>query len=345
MVTVATNTRRSGFTLVEVTIAATLCCVVLLGVLGVVHKEAKSFADQATIVNHEADAIQALRRIEGELTYAKGVVPSAWSINSLGVNANGGLEVDNLLGFPSRGDLLLGRGTAVEERLTYATYDVAASTFETLTRDNECTNPSNHPANETVLWAPMAIPSGNQVAPAANQFDGRSNELMGPLFFQGDGTGFTFQVPTDPAGGTNFLDGETVRWGSDVAGQPLASGYSALFYDPLTSVTEVDARHDLNNDGDMDDTFDLGYIKLLRWDSAAPDAATTNVNLTGPYILQERCNRGSDLDGDGFEDPLFLWMPDSNTLHVRIFVFAGQINGHVVTRMIDTAVFLQNGVS
>ncbi len=341
----ATNARRSGFTLVEVTIAATLCCVVLLGVLGVVHKEAKSFADQATIINHEGDAMHALRRIEEQLTFAKGITPSAWLINPLGVSAQGGLEVDNLLGFPSHGDLLLGRGTAAEECLTYGTYDVAASAFENLTRNQQCTDPSNHPANETVLWAPLAIPSGNQVAPAANQFDGRSSELLGPLFFQGEGTGFTFQVPTDPTGGTDYIDGESVRWGSDVAGQPLASGYSALFYDPLTSVTEVDARHDLNNDGDTNDTFDLGYIKLLRWDSNAPDGATTEVNLTGPYILQERCNRGSDLDGDGFEDPLFLWMPDSNTLHVRIFVFAGQINGHVVTRMIDTVIFLQNGAS
>ncbi len=345
MESTAINTRQSGFTLVEVTIAATLCCVVLLGVLGVVHKEAKSFADQATIVNHESDAIHALRQIERELTFAKGITPSAWLINPLGAGAGGGLEVDNLLGFPSRGGLLLGRGTAAEERLTYDTYDLAANTFETLTRGQQCTTPSGHPANETVLWAPMAIPCGNQVAPAANQFDGRSNELLGPIFFQGDGTGFAFQVPTDPTGGTDFIDGESVRWGSQVAGQPLASGYSALFYDPLTSVTEADARRDLNNDGDTDDTFDLGRIKLLRWDSNAPGAATTEVNLTGPFILQERCNQGGDLDGDGFEDPLFLWMPDSNTLHVRIFVFAGQINGHVVTRMVDTLVFLQNGAS
>jgi len=60
-------------------------------------------------------------------------------------------------------------------------------------------------------------------------------------------------------------------------------------------------------------------------------------------VLQERCNWGSDLDGDGFDDPLFMWEPETGCLHVRLFLAAGTVNGRQSVREIESILYLRNG--
>ena len=100
---------------------------------------------------------------------------------------------------------------------------------------------------------------------------------------------------------------------------------------------------DLNADGDEADTFDLGRIRMRSWDSANPGAPATDVALGPAFVLQEQCNWASDLDGDGFEDPMFLWDATQARLRVRLFVLEGTINARPSVERLETSVFLTNG--
>jgi hypothetical protein len=59
-------------------------------------------------------------------------------------------------------------------------------------------------------------------------------------------------------------------------------------------------------------------------------------------VLQERCNRGGDLDGDGFDDPLFLWDPMARRLHVRIFVLGNGVEEMPLVRRVESVIYLRN---
>ncbi len=338
----ARNRPTRGFSIVEVTIAVTLFAVVVLGIVMVTARDDKSAKASLAIGVAETRAQQMLSRIQDELAHARGASPRAVLTQTLSSGETGGLTVDSTLGFPSSGTLLIDRGSGALERLAYAQLDASLTRFLGLARGEQCTQPTTHAQNADVLWCGLAEPILLQSNPAASLFDGRALESTGPVYFRGDGTGFSYRVPVDPTGGNDFLTGGDVRWGAEVAGTPTQSGWAAIWFQPSTSYEEPLTGFDLNHDGDTADVFDVGQLRKRTWDTSAPAVAPSEVALGPTVIVQERCRHGRDLDGDGFDDPMFLWDASSRRLHVRLFVIGTSGGNAPILREVETTIFLRN---
>ena len=334
--------RQSGFTLVEVMIAATVLTIVMASMIVGMQQEAKNLGDLVTNTHRERSAQVVMHRIEMELEFAAGATTDAWTSGAV----NGGsssMVVDNSLGFPPIGTLLVDPGGLGVERIDYTGLNRTTHTFTGMTRGVQCTNPSAHANGIRVHWAGGATALENQIAPPASTWDGQAASPTGPVFFRGDGTGFSFRVPTDPGGGNDYFDATGIRWGSEVDGAPNANGWSCLWFQPIRQLTEAQANRDINEDGDTADVFDVGQIQLLRWDSATNGGGVTRVNLCPPIVLQEVCNYGGDLDADGFADPIFLWNPFQGSLSIQMFITPGMHNQRASIKRIATTLYLRNG--
>jgi len=336
------STPVAGFSLVEVIIASTIMTVILLGVTSATYKQSQALSAQAQRAFVESRTTQFVARLESELRVAQGFTPTAWLVGGIGSGTGGTIRVDTTLGFPDEGRLLIDRGTAWVEVIAYEEFDDSPASFWNLGRGTQCTTDLAHADGTQVYWASMAEAIEDQVSPSPDQYDGIASELSGPVYFRGDGTGFSFKVPTDPSGGTDFLSDGEVQWGAMISGQPVLGGHSCLRFEPVAVVTEAGRSTDLNGDGDEDDTFDLGRIRWRSWDPADPDLPSSEFGLGPTVILQERCNWGGDLDNDGFSDPIFLWMPATNQLHIRMRIIAGRLNNITTTRVIDSLLYLRN---
>ena len=130
-----------------------------------------------------------------------------------------------------------------------------------------------------------------------------------------------------------------------VNGKHTLNGWSAFYFAPSLSLNEAELSSDLNRDGDREDVFDLGRIRLRSWDAADPKTPIQDVGLGPNVVLQERCRPGGDLDGDGFADPLLLWNASARRLHVRLFCAGQSAGGKYLVRRAESTIFLRNAPS
>lgn len=336
---------RSGSLLVETLIALSLLTLVLLSSMAMV-ESGRRFSDSTLqITNVEDLAQQMLFRIEHELARATGASgnPVATLTAPLTAGETALLQVPSTAGFPPRGWLLLDRGSANEERLAYASI-AGLVHFAGLTRGEQCTGVFDHAQDGDldVLWAGLAEPLEDQVAPAASEYDGIALEAGQGIYFRGDGVGFSYRVPVDPSGGNNPLSGHDLQWGAVVTGVgPTLDGWSALVFQPERLYVEADTGDDVNRDGDTLDTYDVGQIRRLTWDTSDP-TRFDDLGLGPSNVLQERCNWGGDLDSDGFADPIFLWDARQSLLHVRLFLLGATIENVPIVRAVESVVYLRN---
>jgi hypothetical protein len=196
----------------------------------------------------------------------------------------------------------------------------------------------------SVLWASMADPIDLQTNPPQELWDGCALESTGPVFFRGDGTGFSYRVPVDPTNSIppNYLDGDQLRWGHTLNNVPSMDAWACLYYVASATFVEAATGDDVNRDGDTLDVFDIGQIRRRIWDTLDPANPPADLGLGPTNILQERCNWGGDLNGDGFDDPLFLWDEETRQLHMRLFIL-GRTNADLpIVRDVESLVFLRN---
>ena len=332
----------AGFTLVEVMIASSVLVLILLAALATISRDAELSRSTLGISVAEMRAQQMLFSLSRELADARGANPRATAAVTVGAGETGSLTVDSTLGVPPAGMLLLDRGTAGVERIAYAALGPARTTFQALARGEQCTAAATHAAGTEVLWAATAEPIALQQGPPASAWDGRAREATGTVFFRGDGSGFSYRVPTDPAGGADYIDGDDVLWGATVNGAPTLDGWAALVFEPRSIFDEGADGDDLNRDGDTEDLFDVGQIRQLAWDTDDPLVPASDVGLGPTVFLQERCNWGGDLDGDGFDDPIFLWDAARRKLHVRLFVIGVSVARMPIVRRVESVIFLRN---
>ncbi len=333
---------QAGFTVLELTIASAFMAIIMASMIVGVHSEAEGLSELATASHRKHSAQVVMQRIEEALEFAAGAAPSALLDQNMGAG-DASVRVDSTAGFPPVGTLLFEPGSASEERVSFTGLDTVINTFTGLDRGVQCTSPADHANGVRVFWAGGATVLENQMGPSASQWDGQAQTAEGPLCYRGDGTGFSFRIPTDPAGGTDFFNSTGIRWGSKVGGTPSANGWSALAYVPTRQVTEADLRTDINGDGDQVDTFNLGRIHLQRWDAFTNNEPMTNVALCPPIVAQELCNFGGDMDGDGFQDPLFLWNPADGSLLIRFTTISGIHRSRAVINRIENTLYLRNG--
>lgn len=334
---------RAGGLLMETVVAVSLFAVVLLASMAMVESGRRFSSSSMQITAVEDLAQQMLFRMERELASATGSAPKVSLPGPLDAGEAAGVTVSSTQGFPPRGTLVLERGTQREERIAY-TGLAGGNRFTGLLRGQQCTNDVRHPGDDgrDHLWGGLAEPLSNQEAPGAGDYDGIALEEGQPVFFRGDGTGFSYRVPVDPSGADNPLAGHDLFFGADVRGVgPTTHGWMALVFEPSGAYEEATTGDDVNKDGDAADVFELGQMRRLTWDTRAPEALE-ELGLGPASVLQERCNRGGDLDGDGFADPLFLWSPEASLLHVRLFLLGAGRDDMPVVRKVEAVMFLRN---
>ena len=338
-----TRRARAGYTLLEILIASTLFVVVMMASVTLIQHDQRLSRSTVQMAHVEHMAQVMLFRLEHELANAAGKEPVAILPNGLGAGATTA-QVDSTLGFPPSGTLLIDRGEAVEERVDYDGLDAGQVLFQNLDRGVQCTGDFAHGVQAELLWAGLAEPIEQQVPPPdVEDYDGISLEALGPVYFRGDGIGFSYQVPVDPTGTGTYVVGNDLLWGAEHPGVgPITTGWTSLYFQPRDEFVEATSGDDLNGDGDTDDVFDVGQIRRVVWDVTNPTIPPSDVGLGPSNVLQERCNWGGDLDGDGFDDPIFLWDENTNELHVRLHLVGASIANQPITRMVESVMFLRN---
>ena len=335
----------SGALLIETLIAVSLFATVLLSSMALVQSGRRFSYSTLQVTAVEDLSQQMLFRMEHELAAATGANANPFTAltGTLSTSETDSIQVASTLGFPPRGVLVFERGTEREEHVGYSGI-ADMNHFTGLTRGLQCTQSVAHPAssNQDVLWVGLAEPLENQTDPSADDYDGIASEDGRGVYFRGDGVGFSYQVPVDPTGGNNPLNGHDLNWGAEVNGVgPTLSGWAALVFVPEDAYEESRTHDDINKDGDTVDVFDVGQIRRLTWDSSAP-SAVEDLGLGPTNVLQERCHWGGDLNADGFADPIFLWDAESNLLHVRLFLLGRGTEGMPVVREVESVLFLRN---
>lgn len=337
---------RGGYTLLELSVSVSLFVVVLLSSLALVERDTRLSRSTLSISTVEMLAQEMLFDIERELSNAQGSNPEAILVADLSASDDDVMLVDSTLGFPSAGILLLDRGAQTEERIEYASLGADQVSFLGLTRGVGCTGESDHLAGGELISAGLAEPIELQDDPPPETWDGQAEEVGGVVFFRGDGCGYTYRVPVDPFEQTgqkpNYLDGDELRWGAVVDATATEDGWCELTFVPSFEVSEVKLKNDLNQDGDTSDTFDIGQIRRRRWNTADPTIEPDDYGMGPTAVLQEQCNWGGDLDGDGFDDPLFLWDKDTRELRVRLFVIGLSLPEMPIVRRVESLMFLRN---
>lgn len=332
---------RSGFTLIEVVIAFSVMTVILLATSSVLRRETQGINELQNMAYSERVMENAFSRILRTIQFARGFTPETSLLSTLTGDETEEVVLGDTSGFPDGGFIVIDRGAGTEETVEYGDLATVGSKLLNLDRGADGSQSRGHGAGASVTWSGLARPIANQTDPSASDYDGQTDDLRGEIYFIGRGAGLSYQVPVDPEHTGSFLGSSGPRWGSQVAGGEVEGAYGAVSFVRSIEITEAERKFDLNRDGDQDDTFDLGRIVLQGW-SGNP-AESIRINLTPSIILQEKWAYGSDLDGDGFEDPMFLWTGAQGRLRLRFFVLAGTVNGHEVIRRFETIIHLRNG--
>jgi len=335
------TTDQSGFSILEVLISLSILSLVMSGFLYALNGEVSRMQGMVSTSYHGLTARNLLVRVKGELEYGRLITPEAFLAEDLGGGTTNGLRVNSTLGFPDQGRLLLGPGEAREERIGYERLSADGMELLDLERGQACTSGAGHARGSVARWAGTASFIENQSTPGASEFDGVSQELFGPRFYRGDGTGVVFQSSIASAPGESRFDGTDVRWGATVDAQAITGACSTLRFAPVATVTEADRDFDFNGDGDRSDSFELGSIHLRSWNPAVP-GDVTDTALCPPIVLQETCQPAADLDADGFQDPIFLIDPRTGWVRVRLFVLAGAIQQTPVVQRLEMALHVRN---
>jgi len=346
-----TNRARRGSTLIEVIFSTAILSVLLLALFGVLERESQLGRSTLAVAIAENRAIELSSRLRRELVGARGkrvrcVLTEPLSAGESGADSE--VAVSTTTGFPPSGLLLVDSDAANFERIAYAGLDAGEREFKDLSRAQGGTAASAHSATPAwVWWAGMAIPV--EGAPGPN--DGTALMDGRVVHFRGDGVGFSYRVPVDPDGSVglpDYLDGLDPAWGaitkSGPAGAlaPSTTGWCVIVYEARDELTELELGADLNGDGDESDVFEQGRLIKITWDTLDPSIPVHRQALGPACILQERDAPAADLDGDGYEDPLFLWDADTRVLSLRMFILARGLPDHPTTRRVEARIFLRN---
>lgn len=338
-----TESARAGVTLLELLIATSILAGVLVAALSTFGREGEALQAITNQTQVSLRGQHLIGRLDALLGDAQPILPDAWLTEDVDTSQNARFLVDTHLGFPDRGFVILEPGTLREEHVSYASLgSTGGPRLLNLERGLGCTTAAVHSTGARVLWAGIASVIPQQIAPPSSAFDGSSLERGEEVFFRGDGTGFSFRVPTDPTGGNNVLNGLDVQWGATLRGQPLATARCAFVFEVTDEISEAELEQDLDRDGNLSTIFDLGEVHLRIWDTADSGLLPQSVSLGGTRILQRQCDHGGDLDNDGYDDPMFLWTPESGRLRVRLFLLSHRVGQPAVVTRQEATLRLRN---
>ncbi|HIG12478.1 MAG: hypothetical protein ABGY71_00455 [bacterium] len=341
---------RKGTSILELLFSLSIMSTILMSVFAIIQRDTSLAQSTLGISLAETKAQQMLRKIETELADARGANPIARLTAPLEEGNSMELSVDSTLGFPDQGILLLERGSQNEERLLYESNSLSDNSFTSLFRGKQCTVDVSHAAHTELIWAGLAEVVSLGPDSGASDYDGLATGYRGDMFFRGDGYGFSYRVPIDPTQSVppNYLGSDDqLQWGHvlrqpDGSEAPDLGAWACLYFVPKFTFSESTSGDDVNRDGDTTDIFDVGQIRRRIWSTNDPNKAASELGMGPSNILQERCEWGSDLNGDGFEDPIFLWDRGSRRLQISLFILGRTNADQPIVRQVQSVLFLRN---
>ena len=229
--------RKAGFTLIEVTIAMAIVSVILLATTAALQKEAENASDMQRLSYSERLIQDLFTKIEQRLDFSQGMNSETTLSSGLSTAGTSSVVLADSLGFPFQGFATIEPGTGTEEVIEFTAIDPDNEALESLKRGQRGTPAVSHPSGSQIIWEGYSYPIEDQTAPTAGTFDGQTNDLRGPLFFRGDGVGFCYRKPIDPAGTGSFIGPTGIRWGATVGGADTEDGCAALVFRPVAQIT------------------------------------------------------------------------------------------------------------
>ena len=334
---------QAGIGLIEASIAITLLAVTIMATFSLLDSS-RRFASSSLEAAAVADLAQDLvYDVERELTGAAFYIPAAPLVLDLAANDTSAASLASTAGFPPMGEIVIDRGGALEEVVSYTSLHADGTQLLGLSRAQACTQGAAHLAGPgDVLWRGLAELIDDQGTPPASAYDGSAQGEEGLEYFRGQGTGLVYRIPIDTTGSGSVLDENTLQWGA-VLNEfgPTTDGYVAIYYSPRDTYDENIHGFDVNRDGDTEDVFDIGQLRRVTWDASDP-THMEDIGIGPSAILQEQCAWGSDLNGDQAEDPMFLVNETRRTLHMRFYLI-GRSNPQLpIIQHVESVVYLRN---
>ena len=311
------NRNERGISLIELTIAASVMAIALFLITSNSMSSVGTLRSMARVADNAERVGNVVHSIEKHVRGGTGFVPVAWLVNDLGSSPTATVDVDTVRGFSDLGSLAIGTGSTVEYIAYEHAFDDSTNRgFQQLVRGQNDTNPRSHTTGTVVRWAATGeVVTGSP--PPAGTYDGESVAPNGTVFFRGQATGFVFQRP--------LMIGVDREFGSVVSGTTHVDGWTALYWVPVTTLSELERNRDLNRDGDKDDEFDLGQLRKRTWSPIGTTVESEDVPISPTAIVQERDKWGvGDLDGDGLADPMFLWHDRTSKLQIQLVFWVGR---------------------
>lgn len=149
------------------------------------------------------------------------------------------------------------------------------------------------------------------------------------------GLSITYQHPVDPAGTGLAIDAMGgIVWGAKEAAGPVAGASYTVSFVQDGLVQEMVLQTDLNGDGDMVDSYQVGHLQRTT-------TGGTLVDVSPSVFLVDAFTPTGDLNGDGQPDPLFAWTP-GGPVDVKLLARTQQPDGEVTTRFTELRVYLPN---
>ena len=143
--------------------------------------------------------------------------------------------------------------------------------------------------------------------------------------FTGDGTAeIAFQVPVDSDGnGVLAYSAEKtapdINWGSGHVSTGGAGQTKVYRFVKTDVFSESERDIDLNGDGDVADTFNVGHIEEAYFETIAAVVPVGRPIVFSPDIVLQDIDEMGDIDGDEVPDPMFSW-DGAAALRISLFV-------------------------
>lgn len=138
-----------------------------------------------------------------------------------------------------------------------------------------------------------------------------------------EGDSFTFCLPVTDAVGAHVDAAGSPLWGiSDSQGDHVGGSCTIDFVVQRVLVEAIEER-DINDDGDMQDSFDEGVLRRTT-------DTGEELPMPTPRLVQVTGDHGADVDGDGEDDRIFSLETNGALTLKMVFIAAnGRLREHL----------------
>jgi len=152
---------------------------------------------------------------------------------------------------------------------------------------------------------------------------------------------YEYFVPVDwDNDGDTVDDNLAVDWGQEGPRGVTLDAVTNLRFVKTATYDEKTQKFDLNRDGDMNDSFDIGHLEEALYSTTKVTGNPTFVRpITPDIVIQVAGQTVGDINSDGNDDPIFQF--DSGKLKVKLFV-TNLKESSPIFQLFETSIPLRN---